>query len=298
MPQPRSQLCSSTFWSVRRPKSTLTQGHFVLRLNDPSLAFDVESATDLLRCYGHLRSALIELRGATAAQLYLALNWQPVGDALGEPVAETSTPSLHVFFTLPGSTTAASALSRPAHVRPAAGNTEELDEQLRRWQGGKVASTPSHGKRPEPKPEQGPEPEQPSATMHEQHRLALAWESRAFHVEPSRQPPGTPFRGGHWTGVPRQPVASLDETSPAALLELAQGMAVLASHAQPAFAGVTVWVCDDWDSAAQQTFHIFGRRHGDATHQLAAFVTGGGLNVPLPASWHGKSDGPSPIVEK
>ncbi len=300
MPLPRTHLCASTFWSVRRPKATLTQGNFVLRLNDPALAFDLDSATDLLRCYGHLRRALIELSGATAAHLYLALNWQPVGDALGEPVAETSTPTLHVFFTLPGSTTAASALTLPAHQRTLETNTEELDARLRSWHDGRVAATPVHTREPEPKPESEPEPKpkQLAATMQEQDRMALAWESRAFHIEPSHPAPGMPFCGSHWTGVPRQPVASLDETSPAALLELAQGMAVLASHARPAFAGVTVWVCDDWASPAPQTFHIFGRRHGDATQQLATFVTGGGLNVPLPSPWHGKSDGPSPIVEK
>ncbi|MDJ0312826.1 hypothetical protein [Arthrobacter sp. H35-D1] len=296
MPTPRTQLCSSTFWTVRRPNSTLTEGHFVLRLNDPSLAFGPDSAADLLRCYGHLRGALLELGGATAAHLYCALNWQPIGDALGEPTAETSTPTLHAFFTMPGSRTAASVLALPAHQRVPETNTEELDERLRRWHGGRVAVTTQTG--PDHALEQPSATEPGQSGMSELPGQQVGWESRAFHIEPATPAPGMPFRGGHWTGVPRQPVASLERTNPSALLELAQGMNILATHAQPAFAGVTVWVCDDWASPAPPTFHIFGRRHGDAPQQLAGFVTGGGLDVPLPALWRGKSDGPSPIVEK
>ncbi|MDD0859278.1 hypothetical protein NHF46_19215 [Arthrobacter alpinus] len=70
----------------------------MIRLNDPSIAFGPDSAADLLRCYGALRRALTELVGATGAQLYISRNWQPVGDAIGEPVAETSTPRYTPFL--------------------------------------------------------------------------------------------------------------------------------------------------------------------------------------------------------
>lgn len=296
MPTPRTQLCSSTFWSVRRPKPTLTEGHFVLRLNDPSLPFDLNSAADLLRCYGHLRSAMLEWGGATAAHLYCALNWQPVGDAVGEPTAETSTPTLHAFFALPGSPTAADVLALPAHQRVAVERTDELDERLRGWRGGTIQLSSAADREQRSENPLAAAPGQPGTA--EVAGLALDWDSRAFHIEPSTPVPGMPFRGGHWTGVPRQPAASLDATDPEALLELVRGMAVLASHSRPAFAGVTVWVSDNWASPAPQTFHIFGRQHGQAQQQLTDFVMGGGLDVPLPAPWRGPSDGPSPIVEK
>ena len=115
----RTHLYSSTFWSVRRPKFPLMAGRFVIRLNDPSIAFGRESAADLLRCYGHLRGALTELAG-------------------------TSTPSLHAFFAFPESTTAAAALRLPAHERVAVKDTVKLDEALRSWRCA-AAAEPSHG---------------------------------------------------------------------------------------------------------------------------------------------------------
>lgn len=262
----RTHLHSSTFWSVSRPKFLLTAGHFVIRLNDPSIAFGLESAADLLRCYGHLRCALTELVGATAAQLYVALHWQPVGDAIGEPLAETSTPTLHAFFTFPDSTTAAAALRLPAHERVAVENTLELDEALRSWRGAE-ASAAAAAEAAAAGPSHGEDIQEP--------------EDRAFQIEPVSSEPDGSFRGGHWTAVPRSVNASFDRMAPDSLVGLAGTMEGLATSAVPPFQGITAWVTDVWAATDPATIQIFARHHGDQRQQVANFVADGGLDIPL-----------------
>lgn len=259
----RTHLYSSTFWSISRPKFPLTAGHFVIRLNDPSIALGRDSAADLLRCYGHLRRALTELAGATAAQLNIALHWQPVGDAIGEPLAETSTPTLHTFFAFPDSTTAAAALRLPAHERVAVEDTVELDEALRSWRGG-AATEPAAAR---------------EASLGEDSIQES--EDRAFQIEPVIPESGDSFRGGHWTAVPRSTNPSFDRMAPDSLVELAGIMEGLATSAVPPFQGITSWVTDEWAAAAPATIHIFARHHGDERQQVAGFVADGGLDFPL-----------------
>lgn len=301
MPVAQEQLFTSTFWSIRRPKAPLTDGHFVIRLNDPSIAFGPDSAADLLRCYGALRRALTELVGATGAQLYISRNWQPVGDAIGEPVAETSTPSLHTFFVWPGSTTAASALVRPAHHRSAVQRTEDVDDGLREWLASNTETKSEPGSEG-PLPSDSPAPEGPSVPA---ESAPEGWENRAFHVEPARAIPGNDFRVGHWTALPRSPVASLDQVDTAALLELVQGIEDIAWHTSPRHAGISVWATDLW--GAWPSIEIFAREHGN-DDRLASFVEAGGLDLPhpdgavpagaVPAENAGTSAKPSPTVEK
>ncbi|NVM97078.1 hypothetical protein [Arthrobacter sp. SDTb3-6] len=296
----RTQLHSSTFWSARRPKLPLTEGHLVLRLNDPALAFGTASAADLLNCYGRLRRALAALKGATAAQLYLALDWQPVGDAVGEPLAETSTPTLHLFFHWPGGTAPAGPLRLPAHRRMAAPGTGELDAELR----GRLAGLPSSGTGATPESAvsrralgEGPRPGDPPPGA-DRSWEPPGWADRPFHIEPAPPRPGEPFRGGHWTAIPRFPAPTLDRLAPAALLTLAETMQRLASHPHPGRQGLAVWATDDWGSPAPATLHIFARRHGGSSPLLAGFVAGGGLDLPVPADGQAKNDGPSPTLEK
>lgn len=279
----REHLFASTFWDVCRPKVPLTPGHFVIRLNDPSLAFDADSAADLLRCYGRLRRAVVDASGATAAQLYISRNWQPVGDAIGEPVSETSTPSLHAFFAWPGSPTASAALILPAHQRLPSTQTASLDSAVRAWADGALggpidpalAPCTAHLAEMPGGDEQAPGP----------------WRSRAFLVEAALS------EAGHWTAVPRKAVDSLDEVGADALLELAAGVEELAWNSSPRHAGMTVWASDVWGVPA--AIHVFARQHGTGGGQLAAFAQAGGLDLPQMAqARQGKSSLRSPTVEK
>lgn len=302
MPAVREQLLASSHWSIRRPKFPLSSGHFVIRLNDPSIAFSEESAADLLRCYGHLRRALADVAGATAAQLHLALNWQPVGDAVGEPLAETSTPTVHTFFSFPGSAAVSSVLRLSAHERVAVEDNEDLDAQLRSWHGGKVAAGHTAGQAPSrARPGdsvQGDSVPGDPAPGQDRSWEPEVWPARPFHVEPVGPKPGQPFPSAQWLAVPRFPAATLDRMEPALLLELANTMEGLASHSHPPFQGITLWVTDDWDSPAPAAINIFARRHGWAPHQLANFVDGGGLDLPRAGDRQGNSGGASPTVEK
>lgn len=252
----RAHLLASTYWSIRRPQKTLTPGHFMIRLNDPSIAFGTESAADFLRCYGHLRRALQDLVGATAAQLYLSRNWQPVGDAIGEPLSDSSTPTLHLFFIWPGSQSATAVLSRPAHQRMAVGDTAALDSQIAAWNGGLIRS--------------------------EGGACAAASESTgstppSFTVDPV--PADGEAAPGHWRATLVEAVASLDQLSIDALMELAGGVEQAAWNSSPRHAGIAVWATDVWRTAAE--IHLFARQHGPGDEQLTEFVVGGGLDVLL-----------------
>lgn len=71
------------------------------------------------------------MAGATGAQLYTALGWHSVGDGLGEPATESSTPTIHLFAEWPGAgTTAARAVGVPCHRRVAATRTGLVDPGL------------------------------------------------------------------------------------------------------------------------------------------------------------------------
>ena len=290
-------LLASTFWGIRRPVFPLTAGHFVIQLIDPAAAFEHGSAADLLHCYGHLRRALTALMGATSAQLYSTFNGHPDGDAIGEPDAETPTPTLHIFITWPGSTPASHALRLPSHQRVAAAYTGELDDALRNWGGGIVthggaapcgfdggtaiaAGTDSLGTTGLHGPgEQHPRPGDPAPGA-DRSWEPEGWADRPFHIEPARPVHGEPFRCGHWTAVPRFAVAPLDCAEPEALLDLVKTMKGLASHSLPPFHGTTVWATDQWGSAKPRTLHIFAREHGDVPPLVADFVARGGLDWP------------------
>lgn len=286
----REHLFTSTFWDVCRPKFPLTPGHFVIRLNDPSLPFDEASATDLLHCYGRLRRAVIDAVGATAAQLYMSRNWQPVGDAIGEPLSETSTPSLHTFFAWPGSPTASAALKLPAHQRVPSTDTATLDAAVREWTDSAVGgpNDPALAPGSELLAEMPVSADEPPSGP---------WISRAFLVADVPEIPGHPGTAGHWTAVPRGVVGSLDEVGTEALLELAAGVEELAWDSSPRHAGMTVWASDAWGAPA--AINVFARQHGSGGGQLAAFAQAGGLELTRMAdARQEKSSLSSPTVEK
>lgn len=297
MPDTREQLLTSTFWSIRRPKFPLTEGHFVIRLNDPSIAFGPESAADLLHCYGELRRALTDLVGATAAQLYISRNWQPVGDAIGEPIAETSTPSLHTFFVWPGSPTPAAALTRPAHRRIAAKSAGDVDEELGRWLALATAATEPGTETTPPAPEHSPalEPLESPVAGPESPAGSEGWQNRSFLVAPIDPAPGESMGAGQWSASPHSAVDSLDRMSLEALLELVHGIENLAWESSPRHVGMSVWATDLW--AISMSINIFAREHGN-DGRLTAFVNAGGLDLPLSSRTVRTSTSPSPTVEK
>ncbi|MCT9869258.1 hypothetical protein [Paenarthrobacter aurescens] len=114
----RRLLYRSGFWEIARPRHPLTAGHVLIRLSDPSTDFAHASAADWLFCHYLVRAALHDVLGVTRSAVMFAHQWHPLGTAIGEPVAESSTPTFHLFGRWDGeSTTPGSQLSLPAHRR-------------------------------------------------------------------------------------------------------------------------------------------------------------------------------------
>ncbi|ABM08027.1 hypothetical protein [Paenarthrobacter aurescens] len=114
----RRLLYRSGFWEIARPRHPLTAGHILIRLSDPSTEFAQASASDWLFCHNLVRAALHDVLGSTRCAVMFAHRWHPLGSAIGEPVAESSTPTFHFFGRWDGETTTPGLqLSLPAHRR-------------------------------------------------------------------------------------------------------------------------------------------------------------------------------------
>jgi diadenosine tetraphosphate (Ap4A) HIT family hydrolase len=130
----RQLLYRSGFWEIARPRHPLTAGHVLIRLSDPSTEFAQPSAADWLLCHNLVRTALHEVLGATRCAVMFAHQWHPLGSAMGEPVAESSTPTFHLFGRWDGETTTPGhELSLPAHRRAGVpdGDLDDTDTALR-----------------------------------------------------------------------------------------------------------------------------------------------------------------------
>jgi diadenosine tetraphosphate (Ap4A) HIT family hydrolase len=124
----RRLLWGSAVWEVARPRTPLTAGHLVIRLTNPATALDERSAADWLRCHKIARAALDQVLDATRCTLMFAYQWHALGAALGEPVAESSTPTFHLFGRWEGEPIAPGAQLRlPAHRRNPVSAEELLD---------------------------------------------------------------------------------------------------------------------------------------------------------------------------
>lgn len=135
----RRLLYRSAFWEIARPRTPLTAGHVLIRLSDPSTEFAHPSAADWLFCHNLVRGALHDVLGATRSAVLFAHRWHPLGGAIGEPVAESSTPTFHLFARWDGeATTPGLQLSLPAHrrvgepARDLAADDDAIRESLRR----------------------------------------------------------------------------------------------------------------------------------------------------------------------
>jgi len=130
----RRLLYRSGFWEIARPRHPLTAAHVVIRLSDPSTDFALPSATDWLFCHHLARTALAKVLGVEHCAVMFAHQWHPLGAGLGEPVAESSTPTFHLFGRWDGETTTPGhQLSLPAHRRAALPESEleVTDEAIR-----------------------------------------------------------------------------------------------------------------------------------------------------------------------
>ncbi|WP_120520592.1 hypothetical protein [Arthrobacter celericrescens] len=238
MPIARRLLFRSSMWEVARPRTPLTEGHFMVRLSDPATAFTEESAADWLHCYSAARAALDEVLHSNLCTIMFPFRWHPLGSAIGEPAAESSTPGFHLFARWSGETTTpGTQLALPAHRRRAAGPFDELDASLRsalqRASAARAADAPDVP---------GPDSRK------------VAWV------------PGPGDTAHHRVLVPEPAVDAVAGLPPSSLLSLAAALEEL-----PTGNGATGYSCvltEAADPAARLELHALGRSAGEERNPL------------------------------
>ena len=244
----RRLLYRSGFWEIARPRHPLTAGHILIRLSDPSIEFAQPSASDWLFCHNHVRAALHDVLGATRYAVMFAHQWHPLGSAIGEPVAESSTPTFHLFGRWSGETTTPGAqLSLPAHHR--LGEPEHhleatdaaLREALRR-------------RRPEAAVSSGPEAGDAVGSS-----TALGSLVRAFEEGPR-----------HTVIEPVRAVASVREVFAAELL--AMGAALAGLPLSGGLSGFSCLALESETAGARLRVHALGRSAAETVNPLEVLL--------------------------
>jgi hypothetical protein len=237
MAMARRLLFRSSMWEVARPRTPLTEGHFMVRLSDPATAFTHDSAADWLLCYSAARAALDEVLHSTLCTVMFPFRWHPLGSAIGEPAAESSTPGFHLFARWPGeSTTPGEQLALPAHRRRTAGPFDDLDAELRTALRLAAARTGSKADR-----------------LHGTRR-SIRW------VGAGSSGPN------HHVLVPEPGVGTVPELPPSSLLSLAAALEAL-----PAGGGITGFSCvmtEAPGAGGRLELHALGRSAGEESNPL------------------------------
>ncbi|MFJ4284793.1 hypothetical protein ACIPY0_04005 [Paenarthrobacter nicotinovorans] len=240
----RRLLYRSDFWEIARPRHPLTAGHVVIRLSDPSIDFALPSAADWLLCHQLARTALAKVLGASQCAVMFAYQWHPLGAGLGEPVAESSTPTFHLFGRWAGETTTpGQQLSLPAHRRavlPESG-LEVTDKAIR----------------------EALRSERPTADRAVEHAAEAAVVPL---LEPTPMVRTVAAGPRHTVLEPVGGAASIREFRPADLLAVAASLRAL-----PLSAGVSGFSCLALESPALQTplrIHALGRSAAEDVNPL------------------------------
>ncbi|KQR79980.1 hypothetical protein ASF98_20190 [Arthrobacter sp. Leaf337] len=235
----RRLLFGSSVWEVTRPRTPLTSGHLMIRLSDPATALDHRSAADWLRCHNAARRALADVLGADTCTLLFAHRWHALGASIGEPAAESSTPTFHLFGRWDGEpVTPAEQLSLPAQRRKPAS-----DRDLDKYDAGlRTALLNAAG--PAVRPEAGPESGAPLPAIR-------AW------------PPSTPAGSHHTVLSPERPLGSVEDVAPGELMALAAALEALALR--QAVTGLSC-IVPDTAVTGRLELHALGRSAGEAVN--------------------------------
>lgn len=283
---PRRLLFRSSIWEVARPRTPLTEGHLLVRLSDPSVAFAEDSAADWLLCHNIARGALSHVLGAERCGLMFAYQWHPLGDAIGEPAAESSTPTFHLFGRWAGeSLTPADQLLIPAsHRVPTSENVlEEVDGGLRselQRQAAEIARTEVHEserqreseQQPKTEPASGAQPAsdaEPASNVEPQAESESPAESEPLPVLArwkATQEPGSGYR----VFTPVRPLRKIGDASPQDLLSLATG--IMALPIGGSASGFSCVVSEADESHERLQLHALGRSRAEKVNPLEIFL--------------------------
>ena len=258
----RRLLFGSAIWEVTRPRTPLTAGHLMIRLSDPATALDNRSAADWLRCHNAARAALADVLGARTCTLLFAHRWHALGASIGEPAAESSTPTFHLFGRWDGEpVTPAEQLALPAQRRqPApeqdldkydAGLRTALMETARPAAGWTAAGAPD-----------GTDSEA-GAPDREAGRAAVP--EAAVPLPAIRSwTPSVPAGTHHTVLAPERTLGSIEEVTPPELLALAAALEALALR--QAVTGLSCIVPDTAVTGGRLELHALGRSAGESVN--------------------------------
>lgn len=241
----RRLLYRSAFWEIARPRHPLTAGHVLLRLSDPSTEFAYPSATDWLLCHNLILTALRDVMGVVRCPIMFSYRWHPLGAAIGEPVAESSTPTFHLFGRGPGETTTPGhQLLLPAHRR--------VGEPLERLEATDDAIRDALVRA------------RPAAAVPFPDGVGTA-------VEPILDPGGLVESTGagrnHAVIQPIRAVGSIAEVSPAELLAMGAALGSL-----PLAGGLSGFSCLAPDNGATVRVHAMGRSAAEEANPLESLL--------------------------
>lgn len=253
----RRLLWGSAAWEVARPRTPLTAGHLLIRLSNPATALDARSASDWLRCHKAAVAALTQVLGVTHSTLMFAYKWHALGAAMGEPVAESSTPTFHLFGRWDVEpVTPAAVLALPAHRRTPLGEDELLKIDL---------------------------------ALRDALRAAAAFDAELMVAEDDRDAdplagddaattlpdvatgtPAHPIDGGHRVLTVQRALASISDVRPVEILALAKVLEGLA--ADPTVSGLSCIAPDPAVTGGRLEVHVLGRSANESRNPLVALL--------------------------
>jgi diadenosine tetraphosphate (Ap4A) HIT family hydrolase len=247
----RRLLFGSAVWEVARPRTPLTSGHLMIRLSNPATALDHRSAADWLLCHNAARSALADVIGAGTCTLLFAHRWHALGASIGEPAAESSTPTFHLFGRWDGEpVTPAEQLALPAQRR-----SPVPDQDLDTYDVGLrtallAAATAARRSAPD-----GPDSTRPGRT-----------EPEAVVPLPAIRTwtPSNPAGTHHTVLAPERSIGSIQDVTPPELLALAAELEALALR--QSVTGLSCMVPDAAVTGGRVELHALGRSAGEAVN--------------------------------
>ncbi|WP_426996691.1 hypothetical protein [Pseudarthrobacter sp. N5] len=272
----RRLLFASALWEVARPRTALTAGHLLIRLSNPATAFDHRSAADWLLCHNAARQALVEVLGVRSLTMVFAHQWHPLGAAIGEPEAESSTPTFHLFGRWDGESIAPGAQLR----LPAQRRLPVPPEDLRKYDGGlrrELRRAADAALTPTPDTPAPDTPAQDTAAPDTASRSALFPGVRSGA-------PGNPAGPHHMVLTPERRIGAISEVMPLELLALAAAIQNLAG--QPSVRGLSCVVPDSGakggaEGGGRLEVHALGRSAGEDLNPLEFLLRSPEINAAL-----------------
>lgn len=253
----RRLLWGSAVWEVARPRTPLTAGHLLIRLSNPATALDRRSASDWLRCHKAAHAALTQVLGVTHCTLMFAYQWHALGAALGEPVAESSTPTFHLFGRWDAEpATPGAVLALPAHRRTPLGDDELLDIDLALRDALRTAAAfDADLTAAVDDPDDGP-------LIDDNVTTALP--------DIVTLTPAHPAESVHRVLTFPRPLASISDVGPAEVLALAKALEGFA--ADPTVSGLSCIAPDPSITGGRLKVHVLGRSANESRNPLAALL--------------------------